>query len=125
MEMVEEGRPKEQQEDRANAVVTRNGGVETEGVSNEQVILGSGGQYEGGAVDEELEGGGWEVGGNFSDDLFEKPIMRRRSTRREWREERKSYGLVRAKNLPRTSWNTPTDGLPATPQELSQLQESD
>ena len=55
----------------------------TEGVSSEQAIPGSGGQYEGGAADEASESGGWEVGGNFSDDLFEEPIMRQRLTRRE------------------------------------------
>ena len=51
--------------------------------------------------------------------------MRGRSTQREWHEERRSHGLVRAKDLPRASQNTPTDRLPATLLELRQLQESD
>ena len=79
--MVEEGRPREQQEDRANLVMMGNGSVGTDGVSSEQTIAWSGGQFEGGAVDEASEGGGWKVGGNFSDDLFEELVLRRRSTR--------------------------------------------
>ena len=76
------------------------------------------------AVDEASEDWGWEVGGNFSDDLFEETVLRRRSTRREWYDER-TQGLLRAKELPRASLNTPTNSLPATTQELRQLQESD
>ena len=106
-------------------VVTGNGGVGTDGIYREQAIRGSGGQYEGGAVDEASEGGSWKVGGNCSNDLFEEPVMRRRSTWQERHEEKRSYGLVRTKNLSRASQNTPTDGLLVTLLELHQLQELD
>ena len=81
--MYLEERPREQQEDRANVTVTGNGGVGTEGVSGEQSIPRSGGQYDHSTVYEASEGGGWEVGGNSSVDLFEEHVLRRRSTRRE------------------------------------------
>ena len=46
-------------------------------------------------------GDGRKVGGEFADDMFTVPREREKKTRRSKREERRAYGLVRAKDGPR------------------------
>ena len=71
----------------------------------------------------ESEGGGWDIGDSFDDDLFMQPTQRQHLTRREKRVKKKEYGLIRA--LDSRKKRPPVEGLAVTPQELQQLQESD
>ena len=98
-----------------------------EGVLGEKAIVGNPceGQCDSGAMDGALEGLGGEGGGSFSDDVYVEPAKKRRLTWRERREKRRSHRLVRAKDWPRASQNTPANGAPTTPQELRKLQETD
>ena len=68
-------------------------------------------------------GNGRTVGGEFADDMFTIPREREKKTRRSKREERRAYGLVRAKDGPRKQQGE--EGLDLTLEQLRQLQETD
>ena len=69
--------------------------------------------------------GGEEVaGGKFADDLFESIATRKRQTRKEKREKRRTYGLERAKDrLARERQGTEYPNVAAM--EMKELQKMD
>ena len=123
---MEEGKLREPEDSPVEIITQGNGGLGMEGVSCEKAIVESlsEGLGDGGVKDGALEGFGVEGGGSFTDDLYVEPVQKRRLTRRERREERRSHGLVRAKDQQMASQNTTADGLPATPPKLRKLQET-
>jgi len=54
----------------------------------------------------------------FADDLLQRPVQRVKMTRKQKREQRKSYGLERAKDQPRSKKQPFTKGLDISAEEL-------
>ena len=93
------------------------GGFDVEGTS-----AGEGGK--GGGLD--VEGNsGVTIGGTFADDLFEMPVEKRRLTKKQKREERRGYGLERAKDRRGAQRFQQSEKLLEPTEELRQLQEAD
>ena len=61
----------------------------------------------------------------LADDLFQRPVMKVTMTRKQKREQQKSYGLERAKDQPRSKQQPSTKGLDISAEELCQMQGSD
>ena len=104
------------------------GGPEMMGCGGE-CVGGKEGEVDGGSMDdgaEEGEGNGWDkgvVGGDFADDLFSTPVERENKTRKQKRESRRAYGLVRAKDGPGRGHGRVE--LDLSLEQLRQLQGSD
>ena len=54
----------------------------------------------------------------LADDLFQRPVMKVTMPRKQKREQRKSYGLERAKDQPRSKQQPFTKGLDISAEEL-------
>lgn len=61
----------------------------------------------------------------FADDLFKSPTVKTKMTKKQKREQWRSYGLERAKDQRRSKKNSLTEGLDISAEQLCQIQELD